>query len=190
MAEKGRGPPRTSLRELPSQPGPPPSVLFYERNQIIFFVLVAPLCPTFCDCMDCSQPGSSVHGIFARILEWVAIPFSRAYFWPKDRTWVSCTAADSLPSEPPGRPNSILRKYNFGLCYFTTKTLKLPDRSLYCLYRKQVVCENGRHPAPSNHGTQLGGVPGKIWVGLAQVCICVYMNVCVSWLPKGPSVLN
>ena len=35
-------------------------------------------CPTFCDPMDCSPPGSSVHGIFqARILEWVAISFSR-----------------------------------------------------------------------------------------------------------------
>ena len=35
-------------------------------------------CPTLCDPMDCSLPGSSVHGIFqARILEWVAIPLSR-----------------------------------------------------------------------------------------------------------------
>ena len=35
-------------------------------------------CPTLCDPMDCSPPGSSVHGIFqARILEWVAIAFSR-----------------------------------------------------------------------------------------------------------------
>ena len=42
-------------------------------------VLVVQLCLTFCDPMDCSPPGISVHGIFqARILEWVAIPFSRA----------------------------------------------------------------------------------------------------------------
>ena len=41
-------------------------------------VLVAQSCPTLCDPMDCSPPGSSVHGILqARILEWVAIPFSR-----------------------------------------------------------------------------------------------------------------
>ena len=40
--------------------------------------LVAQLCPTLCDPMDCSPPGSSVHGILeARILEWGAIPFSR-----------------------------------------------------------------------------------------------------------------
>ena len=40
--------------------------------------LVTQLCPTLCDSMDCSPPGSSVQGMFqARILEWVAVPFSR-----------------------------------------------------------------------------------------------------------------
>ena len=43
--------------------------------------------------MDCSSPASSVHGILqARILEWVAIPFSKGSFRPRDRTWVSCIA--------------------------------------------------------------------------------------------------
>ena len=59
-------------------------------------------CLTFCDPKDCSLPGSSVHGISqARILEWVAISFSRGSFRPRDRTQVSCIAANSLPSEPP-----------------------------------------------------------------------------------------
>ena len=41
-------------------------------------VLVAQLCLTLCDPMDCSLPGSSIHGLFqARILEWIAISFSR-----------------------------------------------------------------------------------------------------------------
>jgi len=40
--------------------------------------------------MDCSLPGSSLHGILqARVLEWVAISFSRGSSWPRDRTWVS-----------------------------------------------------------------------------------------------------
>ena len=43
--------------------------------------------------MDCSPPGSSVHGILqARILEWVVIPFSRGSSWPRDWTLVSCIA--------------------------------------------------------------------------------------------------
>ena len=48
-------------------------------------------CPTLRDSMDCSPPGSSVHGILqARILEWVAIPFSRGSSWPKDQKQVFC----------------------------------------------------------------------------------------------------
>ena len=56
-------------------------------------VFVAQLCPTLCDPMDCNPPGSSVHEIFqARILEWVAISFSRGSSQPRDQTRVSCTA--------------------------------------------------------------------------------------------------
>ena len=52
--------------------------------------LVAQLCPTLCDPMDCSPPGSSVHGILqARRLEWVAMPSSRGSSQPRDRTQVS-----------------------------------------------------------------------------------------------------
>ena len=51
---------------------------------------VAQSCPTLCDPMDSSLPGSFVHGIFqARILEWVAISFSRRSSRPRDWTWVS-----------------------------------------------------------------------------------------------------
>ena len=47
-------------------------------------------CPSLWDLMDCSLPGSSVHGIFqARILEWIAISFSRGSSQPRDRTQVS-----------------------------------------------------------------------------------------------------
>ena len=54
---------------------------------------VAQSCPTLCNPMDCSLPGSSVHGIFqARILEWVAISFSRGSSQPRDQTPVSCIA--------------------------------------------------------------------------------------------------
>ena len=54
-------------------------------------VLVAQLCLTLCNPMDCSPPGFSVYGIVqARILEWIAIPFSRGTSQPRDRTLVSC----------------------------------------------------------------------------------------------------
>ena len=52
---------------------------------------VAQSCPTLYDPMDCSLPGSSVHGIFqARILEWVVISFSTGYSQPRNWTCVPC----------------------------------------------------------------------------------------------------
>ena len=51
---------------------------------------VAQSCPTLCDPTDCSLLGSSLHGILqARILEWVAISFSRGSSRPRNQTWVS-----------------------------------------------------------------------------------------------------
>ena len=56
-------------------------------------VLVTQLCLTVCHPMDYSPPGSSVHGILqGRILEWVAILFSRGSSLPRDRTQVSCVS--------------------------------------------------------------------------------------------------
>ena len=56
-------------------------------------VLFNQSCLTLCDPMDCSPPGSSVYGIFqARILEWVAISFSRRSSRPRDQTRVLCVA--------------------------------------------------------------------------------------------------
>ena len=59
---------------------------------------VAQLCPTVCDPVDYSPPGFSVHGILqARILEWVAISFSRGSSQPRS----PALQADALTSEPP-----------------------------------------------------------------------------------------
>ena len=56
--------------------------------------------------MDCSSPGSSVHGILqTRILEWVSISSFRGYSWPRDRTRIyPALQMGSLPTEPPGNP--------------------------------------------------------------------------------------
>ena len=54
---------------------------------------VAQSCLTACDPLDCSLPGSSVHGIFqARILEWVAMPSSRGPSHPRAQTCISCVS--------------------------------------------------------------------------------------------------
>ena len=54
---------------------------------------VSQSCPTLCNPMDCSLSGSSVYGIFqARVLEWIAISFSRGSSQPRNQTRVSCIA--------------------------------------------------------------------------------------------------
>ena len=63
-------------------------------------LFVAQLYPTLCDPMDYSQPGFSVHGILqARVLRWVAVPFSRGSSQPRDQThisYVSCIGSRVL----------------------------------------------------------------------------------------------
>ena len=69
----------------------PPGKLFNHTMKMK--VLVSQLCLTLCNPMECSLAGSSVHGILqARIVEWVAISYSRGSSWPRDQTQVSCIA--------------------------------------------------------------------------------------------------
>ena len=69
----------TSFFVLHSSPSSPPACMQAKSLQS---------CPTLCDPMDCNPPGSSVHGILqARILEWVAIPFSRNLPNPGIKAW-------------------------------------------------------------------------------------------------------
>ena len=56
----------------------------------VLSVLVTQSCPTLCNPMDCDMPGFSVYGgLQARILEWIAISFSRGSCQPRDQIWVS-----------------------------------------------------------------------------------------------------
>ena len=64
-------------------------------------------CPTLSNPMDCSPPGSSVHGIFqARVLEWGAIPSSRDLPHPGIKPGSSTLQVGSLPCKPPGKPKN------------------------------------------------------------------------------------
>ena len=72
--------------------------------------LVAKLCLTLCDPMDCSPPGFSVHGILQeRLLEWVTMPSSKGSSQPRDQTSdLLCLLhwqVGSLPLVPPGKPS-------------------------------------------------------------------------------------
>ena len=74
-----------AVREAPDPLGSYLKLVKKSENE------VAQSCPILRDPMDCSLQGSSIHGIFhARIMEWVAISFSRRSSRPRDWTWVSC----------------------------------------------------------------------------------------------------
>ena len=84
-------------RSPTSHPFLTPPFLFFSFSARLLLqtekikVLVVQSCPTLCDHTNCSLPSSSVYGILqARIMKWVAIPFSRGSSQPRDRTWVSC----------------------------------------------------------------------------------------------------
>ena len=84
----------------------------------------------FFDPMDCSPPGSSVHGISqARIQEWVAISFSRGSSWPREQTHVSCWQVDSLPLNCQG---SHWRKICLNENVFFKKKTRKRGKNLCC----------------------------------------------------------
>ena len=116
-------------------------------------------CLTLCDPMDCSPPGSWIHGILqARILEWVAIPFSRGSSRPRDQTRVSCIA-DRFFTETPGKPPVTVTSYNsvtamWGACYPTAERRKDPSWETSGMLRVGAISgfKPGPHlptPAPS-----------------------------------------
>ena len=99
--------------ETPPQPGTSAESLYFHYFHIACYVcvcvcvcvLVAQSCPSLCNSKDCSPPGSSVHAIlWARILEWVAIPFSSRSAHPGVKPRSHTLQADSLLSEPPDKP--------------------------------------------------------------------------------------
>ena len=97
----------------------------------MFSALVTQSCLTLCDPTDCSPPGFSVHGILqARILEWIAIPFSRGTSQPRDWTLVSCIAGRFFTVWATGKSSCYI--------YFThyhSNSLILSQRLVPKIYR-------------------------------------------------------
>ena len=96
-----------------------PTLRIMWKNKVK--MLVAQSCPTLCNPVDCSPPGSSVHGIHqARVLGWVAVPFSRGSFWIRGQTQVSCSA------------------YRL----FTIWTIREIPKQIFCVYTVLALAKN------------------------------------------------
>ena len=113
---------------------PKPSLLSSKSRGIE----VTQLCPTLCDPMDCSLQGYSVHWIFqTRVLEWVAISFSRGSSRPRDQTQVSCIAGRqtlyhlSYQGSPGGQEGRNDKQFQFSSVAQSCLTLGNPmNRSM------------------------------------------------------------
>ena len=98
-------------------------------------MVVTQSCPTLCDPMDCSLPGSSVHRIFqARILEWLLFPPPGEYSQPRAPTHISCVSHTAgrfftgwAIREAPPRPCFMFSSY---LALAIPKTLSAPSITL------------------------------------------------------------
>ena len=124
-----------------------------------------------CDPVDCSPPGSSVHGISqARIQEWVAISFSRGSSWPRDPTHVSCTASGLFTVWATREAQRSGQCYNWGCHKFHPEKnlpwiqLSWPDKSAvhasYSLWRDTNLQWSGPPPL-SNTEALRQGHPGR-----------------------------
>ena len=100
-------------------------------------------CVLLCDPMDWSPPGSSVQGIFqAKILEWVAISFSRGSSQHRDQTCIACIGRWTLYHEHLGSPLSIGREYNYQRSW--RNWMRWPRNP------SSLVMMEGRHSLPSS----------------------------------------
>ena len=97
-------------------------IFYHSRNLFHVCVCVcvcvharAQSCPTLCDPTDCSPPGSSVHGISqVRILEWVAISFSRGSSWTRNQTQViPALTGGFYTTAPPEEPLFLVAKLKY-----------------------------------------------------------------------------
>ena len=140
-----------------------------------------------CNPIDCSLPGSFVRGILqARILEWVAISFSRGSFWPRNWTQVSCTA---------GRLFTDWATREIHLPLLTTSTPFLPLQYIYweyffwfslTYYSRSVVCKLASQRTNSKvmvHSLHLYLAIISFLLELLLLMVCLFCSIhCSSWI--------
>ena len=118
------------------------------------FFTSAPLCPSHRDPMECSPPGSSVHGIFqARILEWIAISSSRGSSWSRARTWVSCIGKQILYH---WATREVLRRHTDGQRHTERYSTSLIIRETQIKATRSSSCQSERPSIRSLQITNAG----------------------------------
>ena len=151
--------------------------------------LVTKSCRMLCDPVDCSSPGSSDHGILqAKILEWVAISFSRESSWPRDQTPSPTSWADSLPSEPLGEAPEVPAEFpqDVSPSKFLWEKKHLNEWSCYVIWRvstfiKTIVSQIGAFDLPFSSQPE---------DGVLKLALVLYCDTCVTMIHKTPTVFG
>ena len=148
--------------------------------------LVTQSCPTLCEPMDCSPPDSSVNGILqAKILEWVAIPFSMESSRPRDQTRVLWTADGSFTVWATGTSSVPIFFFNY---WFTP----IDNGYLFNYYRFRYSVQLSFSMVSDS--LQPRGQKLQIWLfnacfNKATCCLHLYSNIPLSSYPWDPSRL-
>ena len=107
------------------------------KSKVCIHAKLLQLCTALRDPMDCSPPGSSVHGILqARILQWVVISSSMRSSQPRDQTcvfWGSYIAEELITTEPPGKPKSKADNCKCDKVIFQRQKISLKKESFYSI---------------------------------------------------------
>ena len=117
--------------------------------------LVAKSFLTLCDPIDCNPPGLSIHRISqARILEWVALPFSRGSPWIRDQTSLLHWQADSLQLSPQGSP-CFIQSMNILVGWSLCSMVSFRDRFLPFIFPALLRCLHLSNMSNQSHLTHL-----------------------------------
>ena len=127
---------------------------------------------SLCNPMDCGPPGSSVHGILqARMLEWVAILFSRGSYQPRDQTQVSCIAGSFFTiwatREAHERPSGCVQLLQLYLTLWDSMDYSLPGSSVHEILQARiqewVATFSSRGSSPSRNQIQVSYTAGRFF---------------------------
>ena len=150
------------------------------------------------------KSGSSVHGILqTRILEWVAISFSRGSFWPRDRTWVFCLAGEFFTTLSSGNPREVQKPQDLWQYSWAISTVDSTEGRGRFLWkgdqRGDSEVRTGQAPAGGKKHESLlrerrgtwvweGQLQSRIWLGgeemsaLSTVCAALLAQKGDPWL--------
>ena len=133
--------------------------------------------------MDCSLPGSSIHGIFqAIVLEWVAISFSRGSSWPRDQTWVSHIIDRCFTVWATREVSVFTSLYLVGKLYLST----LEKWS----YVVDVLWDPEAHPSLATKARYITGIPNVSCMHLSVVVVLTATITLVFRAGSWPSWLQ